>query len=114
MAGDHSDFVPYPTELPAAAYIALVMDALRYRQVDVKEAAHGAYHLLGYGLGKWDSHPALTSNSGTLTEEEAAQLLEELTRVHGDKAARDAAAVAMPWALLIPLLMELIKRLLNG
>ena len=116
----HDDLVAYPTTLPSAALIGIVMDALKYRQVDVKHAVHGAYHLVGFGLGKWDTHEmgkTLQAPAQAISEADAADLLAPLAaKGEGEATGEDRIemAVGMPWGLLIPILMELIKRLLNG
>lgn len=125
---------PYPIEIPTADVAALVMDALRNRQVDAKEAAHATWHVIGYGLSKWDAHPLMGSvASVTTTEvseaeaEECAKRLEALcgpegcqqadggdeTGESGGPRAACAGAEVVPWELVVPVLIRLFIKLLS-
>lgn len=52
----HPDLHPYPLSLPTQQALAIVINLLRRQSVDLKEAAHCAWHVAGYALSKWDMH----------------------------------------------------------
>jgi hypothetical protein len=60
---------PYPTDLPTADVVQIVVDALRDKAVDPKAAAHATWHVTGYALGKWDAHPPVGVTSDPDSEE---------------------------------------------
>lgn len=99
-------FYPYPTEFPTDA-LPLVIDALRGRAVDKKEVVHAVWHVAGYGLSKWDVHPPLIG-AAVLSDEAAADALQAAVLVQGGE-----AQAALPWNLLIPVLVALLQRWLK-
>ena len=46
---------PYPNDFPSEG-IQMLIDVLQGNKVDVKEAAHAGWHLVGFGMSKWDVH----------------------------------------------------------
>ena len=51
----HPDLHPLPATVPPGI-ARVVIDALRGKVTDPKEAAHMVWHLAGFALGKWDTH----------------------------------------------------------
>ena len=101
-------FYPYASDLPADA-VQLVIDSLRNRAVDVKEAVHATYHMISYGLGVWDPHPNIVGAT-FLTADQAADVLEQTKLPQG---VLDETVKALPWNMLLPLLLKLAERLLE-
>jgi hypothetical protein len=64
---------PYPTDLPTADVVQIVVDALRDKAVDPKAAAHATWHVTGYALGKWDAHPPVGVTSDPDADEVAGE-----------------------------------------
>jgi hypothetical protein len=50
-------FFPLPTEFPSSGAWQLVSDAIRNKEVDLYEAAHGALHVAAWGLRQVHEHP---------------------------------------------------------
>lgn len=48
-------FHPYPLNFPSDA-LPILLDAIRGKPVDIKEACHGGWHIVGFGMSKWDVH----------------------------------------------------------
>ena len=79
----HADLHPLPTTVPPGI-VRVVIDALRGKVSDPKEAAHMVWHLAGFALSKWDTH--LIGKSGQpplhrtkiITRGQAAEQLEQL------------------------------------
>lgn len=110
MAATHLDMHPYPTDLTPSVLMT-VANALRGNLPDAQEAFHASWHIVGYFGGKWDVHPPLigdAANVKQLTDAEAAAWLERAAIVQGSYG--DDGSI--PWALIIPLVMALIERLL--
>ena len=51
----HQDLHPFPTTAPPGI-VRVVIDALRGKVSDPREAAHMVWHLTGFALSKWDTH----------------------------------------------------------
>jgi hypothetical protein len=109
---------PYPADFPADA-VPMVIDALRGNVPDPKEACHAAWAVAGFGLGKWDVHPppVFKGAAPAMTREQAAAELEKAARpLAGDTPGARAAAV--PWGVILPVLLglaqELLKKWLGG
>lgn len=96
---------PYPTEVPLQEAVQIVLDAVKLRVVDYKEACHAAWQIVGYGLSQWDPHVYKYSRRKKFTDKEVIQHLESLV---GNKGLSD-----IPWNLLIPLLIQLIEKFLK-
>ncbi len=93
---------PYPKEIPTKECVDLVVKALR-GQFDPKESAHAVWVLLGFALSQWDKHSPILGVSN-LTHGDAARMLE--TAVAGELS-------AVPWSVLIPILLDLIQKILK-
>ena len=107
-------FQPFATELPTADVIALVMDALRNREVDVENAAKGALHLASYGAGRYfaSRQAGESFSSAAFSNEDAAAALAPLT-ARGDGGEITEAEIAMiPCALIVPILLKLLLRIM--
>lgn len=78
VGGPHEDFWPYPGSLPPNM-VMRVIEWLRGINVDPKEAAHMVWHLVGYGLAQWDTHPPVVgaSTKDDVLKSETAKVLEE-------------------------------------
>lgn len=105
-------FHPYPVEIPTQDIFALIVEALRNKQVDMKEAAHGAWHIAGYVLSKWTPPVGGRSAGQPLSATEAADMLEgAMARSSGGE---DVAAFeGLPWDLILPILLDLIRKWLG-
>lgn len=101
---------PYPTYFPSGEVITHLVPALRGQIGDAKETVHTCYHCIGYGLSFWDTHaPSIVgSGAGSLTDEQAADLLERASVSQGL-----SAVELLPWPILVPVLVELAKRLFD-
>lgn len=107
-AASHSDLHPYPTDLPPGI-ITMVVNALRGQGLDSMEVSHAVWHAAGYGLSRWDTHPVV-GGAAPLSNEEAAKILEStLPRGSEGPATAIGGIEALPWGMLVPLLLELIK-----
>jgi hypothetical protein len=103
----------YPADFPPDA-LPMVIDALRGNVPDAKEACHAVWAVAGFGLGRWDVHPPLMGVTPlpAMDREEAAVALERLARpLAGETPGARAAAV--PWGVLLPILMQLMQELLS-
>jgi hypothetical protein len=102
---------PYPADFPSDA-IPMVIEALRGTVPDPKEAAHAVWAVAGFGLSKWDTHPPLMFKGATMSREQAAAELEKAARpLAGETPGARAAAV--PWGLILPVLVSLMSDLLK-
>lgn len=99
-------FYPYPTSVPTAAVVQLVIDAVQKKEVDYKEAAHACWQIAGYGLSQWDVHPT-PMFAGKLSDDAVCEALRSLLPSEGVKAA------AIPWGVLLPILFELVLKWLG-
>lgn len=101
---------PYPTEFPVES-VRVVVDALRGNP-DVPELVHHGWHAAGYGLGQIVPHGGgLALATAPLTEAEAADVLERALPADGEPTV--AQAVPIPWSVIVPLILELIRRRLS-
>jgi hypothetical protein len=104
---------PYPHDMPTSEMISLIVDFLRNKEVELKEAAHAAWHTAGYGLSKWDVHPLVVGSYDGGQNEQAAALLEK----NFLGAVGDAAPVPdpkdIPWGVIIPIMLFIIERFLR-
>lgn len=79
------------------------------------ECLHAGWHLLGYGLSHFDPHPGpkgdTADDADTLTDVELADKLECCLPKTGEQCEKSAAA--FPWALVVPVVVEFIRRLLE-
>lgn len=101
---------PLPAEIPTAEITSLVIAALRRETVDVKQAAHAAWQVAGFGINQWVKTPEspMVARGGSLTDEEAANVLQSM------HASQGGIATTIPWELLLPVLVRLLERLLSG
>ncbi len=97
---------PYPTEVPTRECIDLVIAALRGTP-DVKESLHAAWAVAGYALAKYDRHPPLKEGSRSYGEADAMFDLGLLAETGPAKPS------AVPWDLLLPVLLRLLEKLLR-
>ena len=105
-------FHPYPVEIPTQDIFALIVEALRNKAVDMKEAAHAAWHVAGYVLAKWTPPVGGRSSAAPFSAAQAADALEDaLGRASGEG---DVAPFeALPWDLILPILLDLIRKWLG-
>lgn len=96
----------YPVDFPAAEVMQVVVNALRGIVPDAKHAFHCAWHAAGYGASLWEGSPLVVRGPATISDAEAADILEGKTVVSG------SAASSIPWDLLLPVLIRLLERLL--
>jgi hypothetical protein len=94
---------PYPPDLPTAELMQIVIDALRGKVPDPHHAFHCAWHVAGYAASLLEGQPLVVGDAPAIDDEEAATLLEGGIS-HG----------GIPWSLLLPILLRLMERLLNG
>jgi hypothetical protein len=92
---------PYPTEIPMKEVIDLVLQALK-GEGDPKETAHAVWQVIGFGLSKWDVHAPV----GVALSDEA--VVEHLANLGAG-----GVVQAIPWVLIVPVLIELLKKLLG-
>lgn len=107
-----------PSELPVEA-LSVVVELARRRPVD-KTTAHEALNdAIGYAqhayLAAGDAGPVLFGSVGSPapSEEELVVTLEGIVADQYNSAPA-VATKAVPWGLLVPLFVEILKRLLNG
>lgn len=105
------DFHPYPTSVPSAAIIGLVMEAINNRVVNVKETTHAVWHVTGFGLSKWDVHQAFGSTQDEMKKEDALYALENLKASVENP--EKFGAITIPWNVLLPFLITLLQKLLK-
>lgn len=92
---------PYPSTVPTKEVFDLVIAALKGNP-DPKESVHAIWTVIGFGLSQWDVHPPVVG-AAPLDAADAAALL----------STANGAAAAIPWNLLVPVLIELLARLLK-
>jgi hypothetical protein len=110
--GDHEGLCAYPDDLPTQTALKIIAEALRGNVPDPKEAAHAAWHAVGYGLSVWDAHPAAKPEMmGAQTPMSAAAAAECLDACCDPSKGMHAAAI--PWAALLPILLQLLQALLT-
>jgi hypothetical protein len=90
----------FPTEFPADA-VRLVIEGLRGRLPDYREGAKAAWNVAGFGLGQMLPGPAVFG--GVELDDEQ---LEKGLVAEGD----EDPAGAIPWSIIIPLVIRLIER----
>ena len=56
MHPDLVDLLAYPKEFPQESMTKLGFDAIMNKTFDVKFGGHVGWHVLGWGLSKWDTH----------------------------------------------------------
>lgn len=96
----------YPTEFPREA-IELAIDFLRGKSVDKSKAFLAGWNLLGFALGKMDGVPFVVGG-GENPEEFDASTLQGFLDVEDGK-----VFGAFPWALLIPIALKIIEKLIE-
>lgn len=92
---------PLPTELPTKEAFDLVIKALR-GEPDLPESAHAVWVVAGYALAQWDKHPPVVG-AAPMTSADAASLL----------SVADNPQAVIPWTLVLPVLLELLLKILK-
>lgn len=112
-AGDHGALATYPDD-PRPA-IDLVLGHLNGETPDTKDLAHAGWHLIGYGLSKFDPHdPAPVAKAGgkACDDEELKKHLEQ-AKAECDGQTKAKGAMTIPWALIVQAVLDLIQEILN-
>lgn len=104
---DKSSF-PLPQLENAAESFKALANAVRTGTlgVDIAENTHHAWVIFGFGLSFVDKHPVLVGGSSQSNEQIAAAL--ELAGVAAAGSASDKGAI--PWAIILPLVLQLIEK----
>lgn len=97
----------FPDEFPREE-IAVVINKLRGQPVPIAEASEAAWWVVGYGLGLGMPHDHLVGAAQPMDDAALAAKLEEASLSQGV-----AGAAAIPWTILLPLLMKLLERWLT-
>ena len=96
----------FPSTMPLSS-IQMVVDYLRGVEPPASAAhlAHAAWEIVGYALGVTVGQPAVASScAAPATDIELADALEAHSAMRGP----DAGAI--PWNLLVPILLKLLER----
>lgn len=105
MAKEMKHLHLFPTEFPSAQItilVGIIRDPSGHSKRDRLEAA---WWVAGYGLSIIpDEHPMTSTEAAPTTDEELATMLE------GAAEEGDAGMRALPWALLLPLILRLVER----
>lgn len=99
-------FHPYPVTPGIQEAIPLLVDVIRGKPVDTKEAIHAGWHVAGYGLSKWDVHPPGFNAAPKLEGEALACALE-------DACAPGFKGGALNWESIVNGVLDLIQSLLT-
>jgi hypothetical protein len=94
---------PYPTEFPPETF-AIVADALRGKVPNKAAAVHTSWCVVGFGLGQALPDGPQVVGETPMDSEAAASALEGLAAGN---------AQAFPWRMLLPVVLELIQKLIN-
>lgn len=101
--------MPFPTQFPQAAMEHLVQELLGAATEPLAQLVEDAYDVLGYGLflaldsGR-ASLPMLAHAEVPESDEEKAQLFKD---------ALHPQATAIPWGVILPIILELLKKWLG-
>lgn len=95
----------YPPEFPTSDVLNLIIEAVKGHSLDYKEAAHAAWHVAGFGLSQWDVHAPPVIGDAPVTDEQTVTMLENMKFAQG--------AGAIPWNILLPILLDLVQRFLR-
>ena len=98
----------FPTEFPADA-VRMVVEGLRGRLPEKREGVKAAWNVAGFGLHLTFPGPQVFGGV-ELDDEQLAQELEKGLVAQGD----EDPAGAIPWSLIIPLIIRLIERWLDS
>ena len=114
----HQDLHPLPTTVPPGI-VRVVIDALRGKVTDPKEAAHMVWHLAGFALGKWATH-LIGQDSGPplhqtkkLTRERAAVQLETFCLPKDSLPTTTPPTMDCDWGCILQCLLELWRELMS-
>jgi len=94
---------PYPTEIPSEAWTILA-NAFRGQVPDRAQAIHVGYEGLGFGLRS--GFPDHSDGLAAMNSDGAAAICDHL--------AAGSLQGLIPWGVLIPLIADLIKKLIAG
>ncbi len=110
--GSMAHLIPYPTD-PFPALGSVIKKLRGDSTVSNAEAVHAGYEVLGCGLSAFypDSHthePKPFGAAPVKTDKEAADFLDSvMPKPDG------VAAIALPWEIIIPLVLDLIRKWLK-
>ena len=94
----------YPALTDAREAIPTVTAILRREEVTKEEAVKSTWVLLGYGASLYPGEPGVFASAPSAYDNErAAADLETLTNFSGPE---EKAGIALPWNLILPLLMQ--------
>lgn len=100
--------IEYPTTLPTDA-VQVVIDKLRGKDVALSLLAKASWNLQGFGMSQLVPGTQVTVMATSWSETELADKLQVLAQPQG----RSATAVAIPWEIVLPLLLDLVRRWLG-
>lgn len=108
----------YPKEFPLAELRRLIGYARGSLPFDLRGAIHDAYHVLGFALGTVVGDVpapvgAAKASAFTGSQTEAAEALQRAVDSHAVQGV-DPKTVGFDWTVLIPVLVTLIQRWLDG
>ena len=99
----------YPKIEDAKEVFPVLRDALRGTPQPIDKSVHAVYVVTGFGLGVSPGQPA---EAGVITMSDQA-VVSALESVLDGEEGNASAAAAIPWELLIPVLLEVAKRWLD-
>ena len=113
----HQDLHPFPTTVPPGI-VRVVIDALRGKVSDPREAAHTVWHLAGFALSKWDTHligkggqPPL-HRTKIITRAQAAEQL-EISCLPRESLSTTPPAMDCDWGCILQCLLDLWRELMS-
>lgn len=107
-----TEFAAFPTDFPSAA-AARIGQAVLNRTFD-KSLIEDAYDVLGYALGKvFGSSVKPTFGDGLASEDDVAKMLVAHAETGPGFAADEKGLEAVPWTLVVSLVLGVIQKLLK-
>ena len=94
----------YPSEFPGEA-VSMVLDKVTGKDVDTEELIHAGWHVLGFALGKVSSRGIMPSYGETSGWDDG----DLLRAAMADSEAGPDAKGAIPWVLVIRLVVKLLQ-----
>jgi hypothetical protein len=95
---------PYPDDVMPAVHTVLAYLRGTEPAVPVVEVGHAVWHLAGFALSQFDHHDATVTVVGKADEADLRVALESLDQ---------GLKTAIDWSLLLPILLDLLLRLIK-
>lgn len=100
----------FPSVLPIPSAQALI-DYLRGKPVTLHDAAFAAYEVVGYALGQALGQPAVSGSASAPGAPTSDAHCADCLEAHVARRGPDAGAI--PWTLLLPVLLQIIQRFIS-